>query len=334
MRNSREARVGDTFYRQGHRVEPFPGFKPAKSMVFAGVYPIESDDFERLRTAIERLTLNDASVSVQKENSSSLGMGFRCGFLGLLHMDVFRQRLEQEHASPVIVTVPTVPYRVKLLTGEEVMVESAAEFPDPIKIDWIEEPMIVATIVSPKQYFGQIMSLCMEKRGEQLEVSALDETRLLIRYRLPLSEVVVDFHDLLKSSTQGYASFDYDEADYQQAEIIKLTIMLNGSLVDPLSFLCHKDKAQILGRKTVSKLKELIPRQMFEVAIQAAVANKVIARETLQALRKNVTAKCYGGDVTRKKKLLEKQKEGKKKMRKFGNVEIAPSTFVDLLKVS
>jgi translation factor GUF1, mitochondrial len=332
MKTVKDARVGDTFYLTKKPVQALPGFKPAKSMVFAGIYPVEASDFEELRDAIEKLTLNDPSVHVEKESSVALGLGFRCGFLGLLHMDVFKQRLEQEYDITIIVTSPTVSYRVVLSSGEEVGVDNPSKFPDPVKIKEVLEPIITATIVVPQNYLGNILKLCQDRRGVQESMSYLDEARVVLTYKIPLNEIVTDFYDKLKSLTAGYASFDYEEAGYQASNLVKMNILLNSKAVDALSIIVHKEKAFFIGKVLVQKLRKVIPRQMFEVAIQAAIGAKVIARETVSALRKNVTAKCYGGDITRKRKLLEKQKEGKKKLKQIGNVEVPQEAFLTVLK--
>ncbi len=333
MKTVREARIGDTIYHTKKEVPLFPGFKPAKPMVFAGIYPIENTEFELLRDAIEKLTLNDASVSIEKKSSVALGLGFRCGFLGLLHMDVFKQRLEQEYNLSVIITAPSVLYRIKLAyTGEVIPLENPADFPEPQQIDEILEPVINATIILPKKYLGDIIKLCQDKRGVQKELKFLSEERIILNYLLPLNEVATDFYDQLKSLSAGYASLDYEEADYQIADLVKMDILLNGKPVDALSLIVHADSSYRIGRELVTKLRGLIPRQLFEIIIQAAIGAKIIARETISALRKNVIAKCYGGDITRKRKLLEKQKEGKKKMKQVGNVEIPQEAFLSLLK--
>ena len=333
MKTVREARIGDTIYHTKKEVPLFPGFKPAKPMVFAGIYPIENTEFELLRDAVEKLTLNDASVSIEKKSSVALGLGFRCGFLGLLHMDVFKQRLEQEYNLSVIITAPSVLYKIKLAyTGELVALENPADFPDPQQIDEILEPVINATIILPKKYLGDIIKLCQDKRGIQKELKFLSEERIILNYLLPLNEVATDFYDQLKSLSAGYASLDYEEADYQIADLVKMDILLNGKPVDALSLIVHADSSYRIGRELVTKLRGLIPRQLFEIIIQAAIGAKIIARETISALRKNVIAKCYGGDITRKRKLLEKQKEGKKKMKQVGNVEIPQEAFMSLLK--
>lgn len=333
MKTVHEARVGDTLYHSRFPVKPFPGFKKAKPVVFAGIFPVDASEFELLRDAIEKLTLNDASVTVEKKSSPALGLGFRCGFLGLLHMDVFKQRLEQEYNITVIATAPSVLYKVKLAhTGEMIDVETPSDFPEPNRIDEIYEPIITGTIIVPKAYLGNIMSLCDEKRGEQKEMKFLDEDRIILKYKLPLNEVATDFYDQLKSLSSGYASFDYEEAGYEPEKLVKMDIMLNGKAVDALALIVHTDKAYHIGRDLCEKLRKVIPRQLFEVAIQAAIGAKIIARETVSALRKDVTAKCYGGDISRKRKLLEKQKEGKKKMKQVGNVEVPQEAFLTILK--
>ncbi|MFC1854700.1 translation elongation factor 4 [Candidatus Dependentiae bacterium] len=332
MKNVREARIGDTLHHTSKPIRALPGFKPAKSMVFAGIYAVDSSDYEILRDAIEKLVLNDPSVHVEKESSTALGFGFRCGFLGLLHMEVFTQRLQQEYDVSIISTAPTVLYRVVLRDGTEVQVDNPTHFPDAGQIDRTLEPTVKATVITPNKYLGNIMTLCQERRGIQTDLSYLSEDRALMLYTLPLSEIVTDFYDKLKSVTAGYASFDYEEGEYQPASMVKMNIVLNGKQVDALSIIVHKDKAYSEGRELVKKLKTVIHRQLFEVAIQAALGGKIIARETVSALRKNVTAKCYGGDVTRKRKLLEKQKEGKKKMKRVGNVELSQEAFLTVLK--
>ncbi|MCK5632397.1 translation elongation factor 4 [bacterium] len=332
MKTVQEARVGDTIFHTKKAIVPLPGFKPAKPMVFAGIYPIYSTDFELLRDAIEKLTLNDASVSVEKKTSVALGLGFRCGFLGLLHMDVFRQRLEQEYGLDVIATAPSVLYKIEMSSGETVNIERPSEFPDPSQIQTIFEPIIDATIIVPKKYIGNMFALCEEKRGIQTNMSYLDEDRVILKYKLALNEVATDFYDQLKSLSSGYASFDYEESGYEPADLVKMDILLNGKPVDALSIIVHKEKAYNIGKDLAKKLRKLIPRQLFEVAIQAALGAKIIARETVSALRKDVTAKCYGGDISRKRKLLEKQKAGKKKMKQVGNVEVPQEAFLSILK--
>lgn len=333
MKTVKDARVGDTIYHTKQPVAPFPGFKPAKPMVFAGIYPVDTTQFEELRDSIEKLTLNDASVTVEKKTSAALGLGFRCGFLGLLHMDVFKQRLEQEYNMEVIVTAPSVLFKVvKEHTDEVLAIENPADFPEPHTIKEVLEPMLKATIVVPKQYLGGLITLCEEKRGRQIDMRFLDEERVILHYMLPLNEVATDFYDRLKSLSSGYASFDYEEADYEPSKLVKMDILLNGKPVDALSTIVHQDKAIYIGRALCEKLKKVIPRQLYEVAIQAAIGAKIIARESISALRKNVTAKCYGGDISRKRKLLEKQKEGKKRMKQIGSVEVPQEAFYTLLK--
>ena len=332
MKTVKEARIGDTLHHAKKPVIALPGFKPAKSMVFAGIYPVESANYEDLKDAVEKLTLNDPSVHVEKESSQALGFGFRCGFLGLLHLDVFRQRLEQEYNLEIITTAPTVLYKIKLTSGEEMTIENPSKFPDVVKIDHVLEPMIDATIITPKEYLGNILKLCQNRRGEQKDMSYLDEKRIVLHYKMPLNEVVIDFYDKLKSASAGYASFDYEESGYEAANLVKMNILLNGKPVDALSVIIHKEKAFYIGKELTSKLRKVIHRQLFEIAIQAAIGAKIIARETISALRKNVTAKCYGGDITRKRKLLEKQKAGKKKMKQVGNVELPQEAFLTILK--
>ncbi|MFH1832092.1 MAG: translation elongation factor 4 [bacterium] len=332
MKTVKEARVGDTFFSIKTPIEPLPGFKPAKSMVFAGIYPVEATEFDEVRDAIEKLTLNDPSVHVEKESSTALGLGFRCGFLGLLHMDVFKQRLEQEYDANIIVTSPTVSYKVIYTDGQEEIIDNPSKLEDTVKIEEIHEPLIKATIVLPREYLGSILNLCQERRGEQLDMSYLDENRIVVHYKMPLNEIVTDFYDKLKSLSSGYASFDYESMGYEPSDLVKMNILLNGKAVDALSLIVHRDKAFSIGSQLTKKLKTVIPRQMFEVAIQAAIGAKVIARETVSAMRKNVIAKCYGGDITRKRKLLEKQKKGKKKMKQVGNVEVPQEAFLTILK--
>ncbi|KAG7548585.1 Transcription factor GTP-binding domain [Arabidopsis suecica] len=336
MRTTKEARIGDTIYRTKTTVEPLPGFKPVRHMVFSGVYPADGSDFEALSHAIEKLTCNDASVSVAKETSTALGMGFRCGFLGLLHMDVFHQRLEQEYGTQVISTIPTVPYTFEYSDGSKLQVQNPAALPSNPKYrvtaSW--EPTVIATIILPSEYVGAVINLCSDRRGQQLEYTFIDAQRVFLKYQLPLREIVVDFYDELKSITSGYASFDYEDAEYQASDLVKLDILLNGQAVDALATIVHKQKAYRVGKELVEKLKNYIERQMFEVMIQAAIGSKIIARDTISAMRKNVLAKCYGGDITRKKKLLEKQKEGKKRMKRVGSVDIPHEAFQQILKVS
>lgn len=332
MKTIKEARVGDTISYPKSDITPFPGFKPAKPMVFAGIFPVDTSEFELLADAVEKLTLNDASVSVEKKTSTALGLGFRCGFLGLLHMDVFKQRLEQEYELDIIATAPSVLYYIDTKYDGRITLENPADFPDPVKIDTILEPMLSGTIIVPKQYLGAVLSLCQEKRGIQKDMSYLDEDRVVLSYQLPLNEVATDFYDTLKSISSGYASFDYETAGYEPSDLIKMDLLLNGEPVDALAIIVHRSKAERIGRDLAEKLSKVIPRQLFEVVIQAAIGAKIIARERVAALRKNVTAKCYGGDITRKRKLLEKQKEGKKRMKQVGSVSVPQEAFLTILK--
>lgn len=333
MKNVKEARVGDTIFNSKKPVEPFPGFKPAKPMVFAGIYPVESTEFDLLSDAIEKLTLNDASVHIEKKSSTALGLGFRCGFLGLLHMDVFRQRLEDEYNLNIILTNPSVLYQIKLKNSDKItFLENPSEFPDPGLLQEVYEPIISATIIVPQRYLGNVLKLCEDHRGKQTNMRFLDEERIFLSYTLPLNEIASNFYDKLKSLSSGYASFDYEESGYQVASLVKMDILLNGKAVDALSVIVHTDKAYQTGKILVERLKEAIHRQLFEVAIQAAIGAKIIARESISALRKNVIAKCYGGDISRKRKLLEKQKEGKKKMKTIGSVEVPQEAFLTILK--
>lgn len=301
-------------------------------MVFAGIYPVSAADFELLASAMERLTLNDASVVVKRENSAALGAGFRCGFLGLLHMEVFHQRLEQEHSANIITTAPTVPCRINLPSGETLQLENPAEFPIHAKVAAVWEPTVTATIITPTSYVGRIMELANDRRGDLLDHSMLGQERAMLRYTLPLAELGGDFYDELKSQSSGFASFDYEEGEYRQAPLQRLDLLINGQPVDALARVVHRDKAQRIGRQLCAKMKELMDRQLFEVVIQAAANGKVVARETLQAFRKNVLAKCYGGDVSRKRKLLEKQKEGKRRMKRVGNVDVPQEVFHQLMR--
>jgi GTP-binding protein LepA len=329
-----DAKVGDTvtlFHRQC--AAPLSGFKEVKPMVFSGLYPIDTSQYEQLRDALAKLKLNDSSFSYEPETSVALGFGFRCGFLGLLHMEIIQERLEREFGLDLITTAPTVVYRVHRVTGEVVTIESANQLPELQHVEYMEEPFILAHIHVPNEFVGGVLALCEDKRGVQREIKYLTPTRVMIIYEMPLNEIVLDFYDRLKSITKGYASLDYEHLDYRRSELVRMNIMINGETVDALSLIIHKDKAYFRGRDLVSKMKELIPRQMFEVAIQAAIGNKVIARETVKAMRKDVLAKCYGGDITRKRKLLEKQKEGKKRMKNVGNVELPQEAFLAILKV-
>jgi len=333
-----DAKVGDTVTHVLTQAKKpcaaaFPGFKEVKPMVFSGLYPIDTSQYEQLRDALAKLKLNDSSFSYEPETSLALGFGFRCGFLGLLHMEIIQERLEREFNLDLITTAPTVVYRIHRTDGTMIEIESAARMPEPQHIDYIEEPFILAHIHVPNDYIGAVLALCEEKRGIQREIKFLTQTRVMIVYELPLNEIVLDFYDRLKSISKGYASLDYEHLDFRRSELIRMNILINGESVDALSLIIHRDKAYYRGRDLVSKMKELIPRQMFEVAIQAAIGNKVIARESVKALRKDVLAKCYGGDITRKRKLLEKQKEGKKRMKSVGNVELPQEAFLAILKV-
>ncbi len=329
-----DAKVGDTITHVRRPADKaLPGFKVVKPMVFSGLYPVDSGDYDDLRDAMEKLRLNDSSFSFEPENSMALGFGFRCGFLGLLHMEIIQERLEREFGVDLITTAPTVVYRVTTVKGEVINVDSANKLPDIQYIDHIEEPFILASVHVPNEFVGAVLALCEEKRGVQREIKYLTANRVMVIYELPLNEIVLDFYDRLKTLSRGYASLDYEHLDYRPSELVRLNVLINGDLVDALSLIVHRDKAQYRGRDLVAKMKEFIPRQQFEVAIQAAIGNKVIARETVKALRKDVTAKCYGGDITRKRKLLEKQKEGKKRMKQVGNVELPQEAFLAILKV-
>ena len=333
IKQVRDTRVGDTItHDKKPCAEALPGFKPAQPVVFCGLFPVDSAEFEDLRNAIEKLALNDASFSSEMETSAALGFGFRCGFLGLLHLEVIRDRLEREYDIDLITTAPSVIYHVHMRDGSMIELHNPADMPDLTHVDHIEEPRIKATIMVPDEYLGDVLKLCQDRRGVQIDLTYAG-TRAMVVYDLPLNEVVFDFYDRLKSVTKGYASFDYVMTGYQQDELVKMSILVNDEPVDALSTMVHRHRAEARGRGMCEKLKELIPRHMFKIPIQAAIGGKVIARETLAALRKDVTAKCYGGDATRKKKLLEKQKKGKKKMRQFGRVEIPQQAFINALKM-
>lgn len=334
IKNVGDCRVGDTITKaENPAKEPLPGYRKAVSMVYCGLYPTESKDYENLRDALEKLQLNDAALEYEAETSLALGFGFRCGFLGLLHMDVIQERLEREYNLTLITTAPSVNYKVYKTNGEVLEIDNPAKLPPTTEIDYVEEPYVKATTIVPKDYVGAIMELSQEKRGEYQSMDYLDETRVSIVYHLPLSEIIYDYFDKLKSATKGYASLDYELLGYQQSPMVKMDILLNGEPVDALSIIVHKDRAAMRGRALAVKLKELIPRQMFEIPIQAAVGNKIVARETVKAWRKDVLAKCYGGDISRKRKLLEKQKEGKKRMKAVGSVEIPQEAFMAILQV-
>ncbi len=334
IKESREIKVGDTLtHVERPCAEPVKGFEEVKPMVYAGIFPIDNDDYEDLRDSLEKLQLNDAALVFEPETSAALGFGFRCGFLGMLHLEIVQERLSREFDMEVITTVPNVPYYAYTKKGEKLLVRTPADLPDPTRLDYVEEPIIKAQIITKAEFIGGIMTLCLDKRGTLLKQHYLTPTRVELDFELPLAEIVFDFYDRLKSISRGYASFDYQMAGYRQADLVKLDIMLNGEPVDALSALVHRSKAEYVGRKICKKLKELLPRQQFQIAIQAAIGSKIIARETLSALRKDVTAKCYGGDITRKRKLLEKQKKGKKRMRQIGNVEVPQKAFLEVLKL-
>ncbi len=333
IKNAKEVKVGDTITLANNPGQMINGFKEVKPMVFAGIYPVETDAFEELRDCMDKLQLNDASLTFELETSQALGFGFRCGFLGLLHMEIIQERLEREFNQTVITTVPNVGFIAYSSKGEKIIVNNPSEMPDPTRIDRIEEPYIRAQIISSPDYIGNIMTLCLGKRGNLLNQSYLTPTRVELTFELPLTEIVFDFYDKLKSQTRGYASFDYSPIGMRDADIVKMDIILNGEKVDALSALIHRSRAADFGRKLCEKLKELLTKQQFQIAIQAAIGAKVIARENISAMRKDVTAKCYGGDISRKRKLLEKQKEGKKRMRQIGNVEVPQEAFLAVLKL-
>ena len=334
IKNVKDARVGDTITDASNPAdEALPGYRKATPMVYCGLYPVENSDYDNLRDALEKLQLNDASLVFEPETSVALGFGFRCGFLGLLHMDVIKERLEREYNLALITTAPNVIYEVFRTNGDVELVDNPSNFPDPTVIDHVEEPYVNATIIVPKDYVGAVMELSQEKRGEYENMTYLDETRVMIHYALPLSEIIFDYFDRLKSATRGYASLDYELAGYRMSDLVKVDILLNGDPVDALSAIVHREKATVRGRQLVEKLRSLIPRQMFEIPVQAAIGNKIIARENVRALRKDVLAKCYGGDISRKRKLLEKQKEGKKRMKQVGSVELPQEAFMAILKM-
>ena len=334
IKQAKEVKVGDTITSKVNpTAEAIKGFEDVKPMVFAGIYPVDTEDYEELRDSMFKLQLNDASLVFEPESSAALGFGFRCGFLGMLHMEIIQERLEREFGMTVITTVPNVSYKAYTNAGEMVEVNNPSDLPDPNFIDYVEEPYILATIITASEYVGPVIALCMDKRGVIKNQVYLTTNRVELTFEMPLAEVVFDFYDRLKSISRGYASFDYHQTDYKLSHLVKMDIMLNKDVVDALSSIIHRDRAFDLGKKICKKLKELIPRQQFEIAIQAGVGAKIIARETISALRKDVTAKCYGGDISRKRKLLEKQKEGKKRMRQVGNVEIPQSAFMAVLKL-
>ena len=334
IKTVRDAKVGDTVTKtQRPATEALPGYRKVNPMVFCGVYPADGADYEALRDALEKLQLNDASLTYEPETSGALGFGFRCGFLALLHLEIIQERLEREYNLDLVTTVPSVVYKIYLRDGSVIEVDNPTHYPDPGEIDYAEEPVTNAHIYSPPDYVGAIMDLCQDRRGIFKDMTYISKDRVDIHYELPLNEIIYDFFDVLKSRTRGYASFDYEIADYRRSNLVKLDVLLNGDVIDALSFIIHTDKSMARARRIAERLKEHIPRQMFEIPIQIAVGSKVIARETVKAMRKDVLAKCYGGDITRKKKLLEKQKEGKKRMRQFGSVEVPQEAFMAVLKL-
>ncbi len=334
VKNVSDTRVGDTITNaKGGTSKPLPGYKYVTSMVFCGIYPADGADYEDLRDALARLALNDASLLYEPETSVALGFGFRCGFLGLLHMEIIQERLEREFDLSLVTTAPSVSYHVKTVKGEMLVVENPTNLPQPTQIEYMEEPIADVTIMTPDEYVGAVMDICQEKRGVFKNMEYIEGTRVMIHYELPLNEIIYDFFDILKSRTRGYASLDYELKGYKKSDLVRLDILLNGEVCDALSIIVHRDKSYARGRSIAEKLKEAIPRQMFEVPIQAAIGGKIIARETVKAMRKDVLAKCYGGDITRKKKLLEKQKEGKKRMRQVGSVEVPSEAFMSVLKM-
>ena len=334
IKNVSDLHVGDTITKNNNRAkEPLPGYRKANSMVYCGLYPIDGGDYDNLKVALEKLKLNDAALEYEAETSIALGFGFRCGFLGLLHLEIIQERLEREFNLNLITTAPSVIYKVYKQNGECIELYNPVDLPPLQEISYIEEPIVKAEIMLPKEFVGNVMEICQNRRGIYQDMKYLDNTRVVLKYDLPLNEIIYDFFDTLKSKTKGYASFDYEFKEYQRAELVKLDIHINNEAVDALSFIVHKDTAYSRGRKMAEKLKTVIPRQLFEIPIQAVVGGKIIARETISAMRKDVLAKCYGGDITRKKKLLEKQKKGKKKMRQIGNVEIPQEAFLSVLKL-
>lgn len=334
IKNVADTRVGDTITCADNPAsEPLPGYKKATPMVFCGIYPADGADYPDLKDALEKLQLNDASISFEAETSAALGFGFRCGFLGLLHMEIVQERLEREFDLSIVTTAPSVIYHVTKTDGEQLIIDNPSNLPPAAEIDFMEEPMVKATIMVPNDFTGPVMELCQEKRGVFIDMQYMDAGRVQIYYRLPLNEIIYDFFDALKSRSRGYASFDYEIEGYQKSDLVKLDILLNGDVCDALSIIVHRDRAYARGRSIAEKLKDVIPRQMFEIPIQAAIGGKIIARETVKAMRKDVLAKCYGGDISRKKKLLEKQKEGKKRMRQIGSVEVPSEAFLAVLKM-
>lgn len=333
IKNISDIRVGDTVTLKANPApQPLPGFREVKPVVFSSIYPVDSNDYEELQDAIERLKLNDASLMYEKDSSAALGFGFRCGFLGMLHLEVIQERIEREFDLSIVFTSPSVRYTVHMKDGETIYIDNPLEYPDPMRVDWVEEPYIQANIITPTEYVGPIITLCLEKRGAQTQMNYLDTKRVELIYEMPLSEVLFDFYDRLKSISRGYASFDYNVIENRRTDLVRMEILVNGDPVDALSCLVYRGNAQTRGRQIVERLQGEIPRQQFKIAIQAAIGGQIIARETVNAYRKDVTAKCYGGDISRKRKLLEKQKEGKKRMKMVGNVEIPQSAFLAVLK--
>ncbi len=334
IKNVKDTRVGDTVTdARSPAAEPLPGYRKINPMVYCGLYPIESTEYNDLRDALEKLVLNDASLKFEPESSTALGFGFRCGFLGLLHMEIIQERIEREFNIALITTAPSVVFKVTLTNGDVLTIDNPSNYPEVGKIDYVEEPYVKAGIIVPKDYVGVVMELCQNKRGDFVNMEYLDANRVTLTYEMPLSEIVYDFFDQLKSSTRGYASFDYEMSGYKQSNLVKMDILLNSEQVDALSVIVHRDRAYARGKAICEKLKEIIPQQMFEVPIQAAIGQKIISRETIKAMRKNVLAKCYGGDISRKRKLLEKQKEGKKRMKQVGSVEVPQEAFMAVLKI-
>jgi GTP-binding protein LepA len=334
IKNVKECRVGDTITLAGNPAsEPLPGYKKAVPMVFCGIYPVDGSKYGDLRDSLEKLQLNDASLIFEPETSKALGFGFRCGFLGLLHMEIIQERLEREYNLDLVTTAPSVIYKITKTNGEVIELDNPTNMPDPTEIEYMEEPVVSASIMTPSEFVGNIMELCQERRGVYLGMEYLEATRVILKYEMPLNEIIYDFFDALKSRSKGYASLDYELKGYKESNLVKLDIRINNEVVDALSFIVHTDKAYARGRRMAEKLKDTIPRQMFEIPIQACIGNKIIARETVKAFRKDVLAKCYGGDITRKKKLLEKQKEGKRRMRQVGSVEVPQEAFMSVLKL-
>lgn len=334
IKNVKDTRVGDTITTvKNPAKEPLPGYKKVNPMVYCGIYPADGSKYQDLRDALEKLQLNDAALTFEAETSIALGFGFRCGFLGLLHMEIIQERIEREYNLDLVTTAPSVIYRVIKNNGEVIRVDNPTNLPPVTEIDYMEEPIVKASIMVPTEFVGNVMELCQERRGVYKDMNYIEETRTVLNYELPLNEIIYDFFDALKSRTKGYASFDYELIGYKESDLVRLDVLLNGEVVDALSFIVHRDKAYSRGRRIAEKLKESIPRQLFEIPIQAAVGNKIIARETVKAMRKDVLAKCYGGDITRKKKLLEKQKEGKKRMRQVGSIEVPQEAFMSVLKL-